>query len=287
MNGARVFNLATLRLALILTVGCGAWVSPRVLAQEEVAPGVLLLGRLQNTNVNESSGVILSRRGAKAFWTHNDGDNNLFSFALNGRSLGKWSVSAPEFIDWEDIAWSPGRIYIADVGNNLLTNFVARVYAVPEPGPTYSGSLPVKNVWKLTYPNNEPFDSESLLIFRKNGYIIAKNLEGGEARIYRFPLGRKKQVELIPMCEIDVDAPVGGADLTRDGNRLAVITRIGAYLFPLPGGIPETGQVEPTLFVPYEFERMEGCAFTRDGLLVTAETGEILLFTDEGFRVHK
>ena len=246
-----------------------------------------MLGRLQNTNVNESSGVVISRRGRNAFWTHNDGDNNLFAFTTNGRPLGKWSISAPDFTDWEDVAWSPGRIYVADIGNNGLTNFIARVYAVPEPGPTFSGNLPVKNVWRLTYPNNEPFDSESLLVFRKHGYLIAKNLEGGEARVYRFPLGRKRQIELQPICELDVDAPVGGADLTRDGNRLAVITRIGAYLFALPGGFPESGQVEPILFVPHEFERMEGCAFTKDGLLVTAETSEIFLFTDPAFHVGR
>ncbi|HWN96702.1 MAG TPA: hypothetical protein VNT99_16865 [Methylomirabilota bacterium] len=228
-----------------------------------------------------------SRRGKGAFWTHNDGDNNLWAFTLAGLPLGKWSVSVPALYDWEDVAWSPGRIYIADIGNNALTNFIARVYAVPEPGPTFSGNLPLKDVWRLTYPNNQPFDSESLLIFRRNGYIIAKNLEGGEARVYRFPLSRKRTVELQPLCELDVDAPVGGADLTRDGNRLAIITEIGAYLFQLPGGIPESGQLEPTVFVFHRLDRMEGCAFTRDGLLVTAETGEILLFTHPGFKTGR
>ena len=255
-----------------------------LLPQEEISPGVSLLGRIGDTNVNESSGVLLSRRGAKAFWTHNDGDNRLWAFTFTGRPLGKWRVSGPILKDFEDIAWSPGRIYIADIGNNERTNFVARVYSVPEPGPTFSGSLPLKNNWNLTYPNNEPFDAESIVIHRRQAYVIAKDLVDGAARVYRFPLGRKRTVELQRVCELNVNAPVGGADLTRDGTRLAVITEIGAYLFQLPGGFPETGRLEPLLFVPHQRERMEGCAFTKDGLLVTAETGEILLFDHLDFR---
>jgi hypothetical protein len=100
------------------------------------------------------------------------------------------------------------------------------------------------------------------------------------------PFGRKGNVTLQEQCRLNVDAPVSGADLTADGRRLAVITREGAYLFQLKGGIPARGQLEPTLFVPFAKEQMEGCAFTREGLLVTAESGEIYLFTDPLFRTR-
>jgi hypothetical protein len=253
-------------------------------AQQEVAPGVLLVGRLQNTNVNESSGLVLSARTRGAFWTHNDGNDGIFAFTRDGRFLARWSLGA-RTEDFEDIARSPGRLYIADIGNNDLLRREVFVYAVPEPAARYSGRLPIKARWRLRYPNDERFDAEALLVHRRMGYIISKDLEGGEARVYRFPLRtRGGTFTLEPQCEIDVDAPVGGADLTADARRLAVITRHGAYLFALPGEIPVIGQIEPTLYVPFELERMEGCAFTREGLLVTAESGEILLFTDPLFR---
>ena len=275
---------------LILILLCGAVAAPiHLAAQEEVAPGVLLLGRFADTNINESSGVIPSHRGRGAFWTHNDGDNNLFAFTAGGTSLGQWRFGGPLLHDFEDVAWSPGRIYLADIGNNDLLREHVLVYSVPEPGPTFSGTLPLKGRWKLTYPNGERFDAESFLVRKRKGYVIAKDLTGGEARIFRFPLKLRPRpratFELEPQCELDVDAPVGGADLTRDGNRLAVITEAGAYLFSLPGGIPETGRIEPTLFVPFSLELMEGCAFTRNGLIVTAETGEILLFTNDLFKL--
>jgi hypothetical protein len=254
-------------------------------AQQQVAPGVFQLGQFQNTNITESSGVIVSRRGRNAYWTHNDGDDRIFAFTPNGRPLGSWSLKL-QTIDFEDIAWSPGRIYIADIGNNLLDRTEISVFAVPEPGPTFSGSLPLKGRWRLNY-SAEPFDAESLLIHRHHGYIIAKQLVDGHARVYHFPLKpRGGRFVLEPQCELDTDDDVGGADLTRDGNRLAVITSGGAYLFDVPGGIPSSGQLEPTLFVPFALDRMEACAFTRNGLIVTAETGEILLFDDPLFRAR-
>jgi hypothetical protein len=264
-----------------------------VRAQTEVAPGVLLLGLMQNTNVNESSGLIPSHRSRNYFWTHNDGDDSIFAFTRDGRFFGKWGIpalraQAATVLDFEDIAWSPGRIYAGDIGNNDLLRTNIFVYSVPEPGPTFSGSLPLKRTWRLSYPpDEEPFDAESLLVHRKTGYIIAKDRNNGEAPVYRFSLQTRtrKAFPLERICKIDVDDDVGGADLTPDGQRLAVITGIGAYLFALPGDFPTNGTLEPELFVPYELDLMEGCCFTPDGLLVTAETGEILLFTDERFKL--
>ena len=253
----------------------------------ELAPGVLLVGKFSTNEINESSGVIQSRRGAGAFWTHNDGDNSIFSFNRVGRQLGKWNINSVPLLDFEDIAWSPGRIYIGDIGNNDLTNRTnIVVYSVPEPGPTFSGSLPLKGRWRLLYPNDQPFDAESLLIHRRNGYIIEKQLGvDGAAGVHRFSLPGRGIIRVLePQCRLNTDSDIGGADLTRDGNRLAVITDEGPYLFALPGTIPETGTLQPTLYVPFLFPGMEACCLTRDGLLVTAETGEIFLFTHRELR---
>ncbi|HMJ88229.1 MAG TPA: hypothetical protein VK530_00350, partial [Candidatus Acidoferrum sp.] len=222
-------------------------------AQVEVAPGVILMATIQDTNINESSGLIPSRRGKGAYWTHNDGDDNIFAIDIKGRSLGNWTVgAAPTPVDFEDIAWSPGRIYAADIGNNDLLRPEVFVFAVPEPGPTFSGSLPNKGRWRLRYPNDERFDAEAFVIHRRTGYIIGKELVNGNAPVYSFPLRKRGGTFVMTReCELDVDDDVGGADLTRDGRRLAIITRTGAYLFDLPGAIPTSGELEPSLFVPF------------------------------------
>src|ERR1051325_959586 len=244
----------------------------------EVAPGVLQLGVIQSSEISESSGIIPSRRARGFYWTHNDsGADTLFAIRADGSVSGEYQIKNVELQNWEDIASTPGRIYVADIGNNDDHRDTVNVFAVPEPNPRRSGELrPIKH-WTLHYPD-EPFDAESLVISHGYGFVISKELTGGEARVYRFKLNGKQDVTLEPQCKLDVNAPVAGADLTPDNRRLAVITREGAYLFELRGRIPTEGKIEPSLFVPYTHERMEGCCFTRDGLLVTAESGEIFLF---------
>src|SRR5687767_12292942 len=112
-----------------------------IAAPVEVAPGVMQLGRFQNANIMESSGVAPSRlRGV--YWTHNDGGSPvLYSFNADGTSLGEWTIENLELRDWEDIASAPGRIYIADIGNNHGNP--GDIYIAPQPNPRKSGSLRV------------------------------------------------------------------------------------------------------------------------------------------------
>jgi len=251
----------------------------------EVAPGVLLLGTIQSGDIAESSGVVPSRRARGVFWTHNDsGADTLYALTADGTVVGQHKLKDTELQNWEDIASTPGRIYIADIGNNTGSRNRVNVYAVPEPNPKRSGEVrPVKR-WEVNYPD-DPFDAESFFVSRGHGYVIQK--ETGNAHVFRFRLsGRGTERALEDQCELDLNAPSGGADITPDSKRLAVITSEGAYLFVLPGRVPSAGTLEPALFVPFALDRMEGCAFTRDGLLVTAESGEILLFTDPQFRLR-
>ena len=251
----------------------------------EVAPGVLQIGTIQNAAIAESSGVIPGRSARGLFWTHNDsGLDVLYAMTATGESAGEYKIKDVEIEDWEDIAIVGGRLYIADIGNNTGARGHVDVYAVREPKPPRLGDVRPLKHWQLNYPGN-PFDAESFVVSRGYGYVISKELEAGEASVYRFRLGSKSEVTLEKQCRLNVNAPPAGADLTADGKRLAVITREGAYLFEFPRRIPTEGKVEPAEFVPFLHDRMEGCCFTRDGLLVTSETREIYLFTNAAFRL--
>jgi hypothetical protein len=248
----------------------------------EVATGVARLGTFQNEDITESSGVISSHRVRGAFWTHNDdGPAVLYGFFLDGTTMGQWTVQDLETRDWEDVAWSSGRIYIADIGRDQEDP--GNIYIVAEPNPRKSGSLRVLRRVELTYPG-KPFDAESFFVSRGHGYLIEK--EGGHAHVYRCKLSGKTAGQLEAQCELNTDAPVTGADITGDNRRLAVITGGGAYLFMLPKQVPTSGMLEPSLFVPYEASGMEGCTFTPNGLVVTSEGGEIFLFTHPWFRAR-
>ncbi len=253
----------------------------------EVAPGVLQIGTIQNPNVIESSGLVPGRSARGLYWTHNDsGLDVLYAMTATGADAGEYKIKDVEIEDSEDIALAGGRIYIADIGNNTGARGHVDVYAVREPKPPRLGDVRPSKHWRLNYPSN-PFDAESFFVSRGYGYVISKELEGGEASVYRFRLGGKSEVTLEEQCRLNVNAPPAGADITADGKRLAVITREGAYLFEFARRIPADGKIEPTHFTPFTHDQMEGCCFTRDGLLVTSESREIYLFTDPVFRLNK
>jgi len=123
-------------------------------------------------------------------------------------------------------------------------------------------------------------------VLRNNGYLISKELSGGEARVYSFPLGnrRGKPIELKKLAKLNVNDTTRGADVTPDGKRLAVITGSGAYLFNINRTIPADGILEPALKVDFDHGSMEGCCFTRDGLMVTSESRDLYLFTADEFK---
>ncbi|HWN95873.1 MAG TPA: hypothetical protein VNT99_12625 [Methylomirabilota bacterium] len=250
----------------------------------EVAPGVLQLGTIQNPQIVEGSGLISSRRARGFFWTHNDGGAaTLFSIAADGGGTTGYPVENVELQDWEDVALAGGRLYIADIGNNTGSRNRVDVYAVAEPNPRRPREVRSIKRWTLDYPG-QPFDAESFFISRGHGYVIEK--ESGNAHVYRFKLSGKAEADLDEQCELNVGAPVAGADITSDSRRLAVITREGAYLFMLKGKVPADGTLDPALFVPFSHEQMEGCCFTRNGLLVTAEDGGVYLFTAPQFQLR-
>lgn len=277
------FETAPVIGVIALCLGCVALAAQ---AQPvEVAAGVLQLGTIQSAAVSESSGLVASRRNPGFFWTHNDGDATaLYAMTSQGLVTNAIKIKNTQFEDWEDIAAGGNRLYLADIGNNNHHREHVDIYAIAEPSlkrPPHDVE-PVRH-WKLHYPN-DPFDAESLVVSHGFGYVIAKDRNPGQ--VYRFRVSGKTEATLEAQCTLDVSAPPAGADLTPDSGRLAVITSAGAYLFLLPRRVPKQGTIEPALFVPFSFQQMEGCCFTRDGLVVTSEGQQIFLFTDHAFQLR-
>lgn len=273
--------LKTSPLALLLLLG-----GPPCFAAPptEVAPGVMQMGTIGNPNVTESSGLSGSRRFPGIFWTHNDQGNNPFLYAMTrtGRPVAKFRVTGAKIEDWEDLDVDlSGNLYIADIGNNDLKRDWIAVHRVKEPSPGGKGVAMVRQTWKLEYPD-QPFDAEAFYVSEQFGYIISREVKGGVS-LYRFPLvnagGRKMMLDKV--AALPVEFSVRGADMSADSRRLGLITEGGAYV------LTNKGRVLSILgFTPFEQGQMEGAAFAGDGLLVSAESGELFLYTDPAFRTR-
>jgi len=262
-----------------MSVGCGA--------QRQLAPGVMELGTLANPAITESSGVVASRHFTNVFWTHNDGGKSetLFAVTREGRTLSEFKVLGAKIDDWEDIAIDDERhLYIADTGDNEAKRKHVAVFRVDEPDPSSSaGVVRATLKWQLRWPNG-PVDSEGLFVYGTNGYLVTKVKNDRRAEVYRFHLGAAESQMLEFFARLTIESPVTGATISSNGTAVAFVAGSGAFVYRIDGNISKLAQLRP-YHTRFKHDSMEACTFVPEGLLTTAESKEIFLFTDEPFRV--
>ncbi|MBC8002643.1 MAG: hypothetical protein H7X97_08655 [Opitutaceae bacterium] len=272
---------------LILSPGKAAGADP---FPKTIMPGVQQIGAIAHPPIAESSGLAASSQHPGVFWTHNDGRKKpvLYAISREGKSIAEFVITGTRMDDWEDIAAdSAGNLYLADIGNNDAKARQPEVVQIAEPDPkSGSGKVTAKQRWTLQYPG-KPFDAEALFVWQEWGYVISKVTQNKPASLYRLSLApQTKPSALQLVARLPITSPVTGASLTTDGQKLAVIAKSGAWVFDIngePGGIASAKMWHTRL----QGFQIEGCAFTPDGLLVTAESREIFLFTDLPFRQPK
>jgi hypothetical protein len=87
-------------------------------------------------------------------------------------------------------------------------------------------------------------------------------------------------LELVAATKIE--SPVAGADISPDGRLLALVAKSGAFVYRIDGDVAKAGK-RKVYQTKFRHEHIEGCCFVPEGLLATAESREIYLFTDEPF----
>ena len=274
---------------LCLLSACRAQSGDPAAQKKPVAPGVVQIGRITHPHLTESSGVVVSRRDPALFWTHTDGGGKkqvLYGMTRSGRPLAEYRVTGALLDDWEDIASDDaGHLFLADTGNNDLARTQVAVYQVDEPElkKSSSGLVAVTRGWQLKFPG-QPFNCEALFIWRDHGYVVSKVFGDQRAELFRFPLTNAAPLLTMErLGDLKIDSPVTGADISRDGKLLGLVAKNGAYVFRINGDPARATRGKP-YHTRLADEHIEACTFVPEGLLVTAESREIYLFTDEPFR---
>lgn len=251
-------------------------------AAESLAPAAVVVGRLQDPDLGECSGVVASRTHADVLWAHNDSGNpaELFAIDADGVTIARYRIAAAN-TDWEDIALDAGGIYLADVGNNRRDRREVRILRVDEPDPARPAGdpLPVRASWRLTWPDRL-LDCEALLIAGPVGYLIDKRLDGPPG-LWRFRLDRREPQALERVATLPISAPITGADLSADGRRLAVCHPLGLHVFALPPGDLAAGvATAPCDYLGWLDPRQEACCFVPGGVLAISESRAIRWCSD-------
>ena len=269
-----------------------------------VTPGVcpiveddLELGVVEDAELVEASGLVVSRRDGDVLWTHNDsGDTpRLFALLRDGTPLGTWSLDVP-LGDWEDLAWATDDdsgeplLFIGNTGNNSGALDKLEVYVLDEPEVDL-GAEPedhaVDSFRTLTLRLPEALNIDSLLVDPVTGdLLLFSDAESGRTVILRKPAPHLDgdDVTLEEVAELafgegvlDGDTLVTGADISPLGDRVVLRTRDEAWLWPRDGEatVADTLAAEPCA-VPLPVQPLgESVAFDIvDGGLLTISEGD-------------
>ena len=250
-----------------------------------------VIANIASKEINESSGLAVSKCQQDIFWTHNDSGDGPFIYAFNskGEDLGKFRVANIRNVDWEDISsvkTTDGEcmLYIGEFGDNELKREVHEIYRVHEPnaGSTKSvepASLDDVEVLRFRYPG-ERHNAEALLVNSMTGsiFVITKEI-AGPAHVYRLEsnFGSAEVQTASKIAELSLPASpngfVTGGDISADGRRVVVCDYYAGYELQLPKTSKEVNDVWHQKALAFDLGPRavgESIAYSNDGEAVFA-----------------
>jgi hypothetical protein len=247
----------------------------------DVFDGPVAAGELENTLIDEASGLAVSRANPGHVWTHNDhGDfNRLFLVGPEGQDAGTFRIEHTMNRDWEDLAIGPGPedgtdyLYIADIGDNHARYDVKRIYRLPEPSlADYDledgiASVAGAEMIQFRYPDGEK-DAETLMIdpLTKDLYIVSKREFPVTIYVARYPQNSGTLFEIPILGTLPFTDAVAG-EFSADGSNIVIKTKGRIYIWDRLDGesVSEALQRRPKR-LPYISEPQgEAFAWTSDG----------------------
>ena len=123
--------------AIVLVFGAAG--PPGQPPQPQIFGNAVYAGQIENSEIDEASGLAASRRRSDLLWTHNDSGAppRLYAVGVDGRDHGAVDVRGASNVDWEDLAAfqidEVPYLLIADVGDNDAERRSVMLYIVEEP----------------------------------------------------------------------------------------------------------------------------------------------------------
>ena len=174
---------------------------------------------ITDPRITESSGLATDP-GAGGYWTVNDSGGGPVAYRLStsGKVVSTLRYQADP-IDVEAVAVHDGRLYIADIGDNMEERASVTVYYFDN-ARDIDGTVGYRS-WDFTYPDG-PHDAEALLVDQSGRlFVVTKDAEGA---VYAAP--RQPRRDGTNQLTKVGDAPAAVTDGTflPDGKRIALLT---------------------------------------------------------------
>ena len=262
--------------------------------------------KLSSQTLSEPSGLAACSHHADIFWTHDDSGGNPEIFAVNrdGKVRGVFKVNGAEANDWEAIATDrKGKLYIGDFGNNRNTRRDLIIYQVREPSfepgaKPILGTTKVERTVRFFYPEQKKFpdkkeknfDAEALFWDSGSLYLLTKHRSDMSTTLYTVPIQESAQplpAQKLGVFDVSGDPDnfggrVTGADLSADGQYLAVLTYHAIFIFERPAqGMNFFTNLKNRIALNQDIcDQVEGIAWDGNALLFNNEDAEV-------FRIEK
>ena len=258
---------------------------------------VEVVGRIENKNLNEASGLARSNRETDVYWSIND-DGPAVVHALNssGANLGEVEIAKAKNRDWEDIAsfTLDGTAYlaVADIGDNQSRYKNVTIYIVAEPA---TGDEETDIAWRIdyTYPDG-PLDAEALAVDAAGEKIYVLSKRTIPAVLYQLPLfppsdevviaTRVAAIDNLPQPSKRERRDASGSgwswqptgmDFAPDGSSALILTYAGVNYFPRGAdqSWPEALQGQAMQLKLGSYKKAESITYSSDGkaAIVTVE----------------
>lgn len=227
---------------------CGqSTVSPTSSADTTVAFGKPIdRGALDNSKIDEASGLVASRKNLGSLWTHNDsgGEPTVYLISDRGATQATCRLMGAKSRDWEDIAAGPGPVegetylYVGDIGDNNAQYAVKTVYRFVEPLLTDRVSdtlIRQVDALRFVYPDG-PRDAETLLVdpFTRDLYVLSKRDQF--VHVYRaaFPQNTEsidtlELLDQLPSEQVGILEQLVSGDISPDGKEVLLKSYVQVF----------------------------------------------------------
>ena len=288
----------------VLAACADAEKTPAVVAETRVVP--VVIGRLEDGNIREASGLARSQNQDNVLWVINDNGAGEWVHAINprGKRLGEFDLKKSDNKDWEDLASfrldDKPYILVADIGDNDARRKTRTLYVVEEP--TVAKSDKANIDWRIDfrYPDG-PRDAESAAvdIDNRRAFVLTKRdippvlyelpLRPDTDRkitarwlgtIKSLPAPSRRDVEFAPKTKNWHWQPVG-MDISDDNRAAVILTYRAVYYYTREPDQDwfDALNTRPTRVSIGNFRNAEAIAFGDSGrrVVVTGENKNSLL----------
>jgi hypothetical protein len=233
--------------------------------------------------LNEASGVAVSRRHPDILWAHNDsGEPVLFAIDTTGTLRGRVRVEIRNN-DWEDIAVAPcgtgSCIYIGAIGDNRHNRTDRAVYRLREPA--LDGAARIDGIFRYRLPERAE-DAEALIVLPEERIFIVTKGRSGAITMFAFP--ERPSTESVNVLEpiqalttklVQLPDMVTGGGATPDGRTIVLRSYSALQLYSFDNATL-TPLLDATGFALESLDEYQG-----EGVDISAN-GTVYLVSEKG-----